>query len=268
LNNVLLSKSARWWLVALAATACVTATTDSAQVVSGQRKALPRVGEFIGRIHRSSKDELPYRLFVPRKLVAERRYPLILWLHGGGGVGTDNVKQIEGDQVPGTQTWTTPERQAEHPAFVLAPQTAVGWGDLSSPELGPTLTLVVQILDALLSEFPIDPRRVYVLGQSVGGYGVVNLISKKPERFAAAIILCPTPGALTHVPRAATVPVWIFQGDTDLFGRLAGSRALVAALKQAGGHPRYTEYPNLGHDIWTRVFAEPEIVPWLFAQRR
>ena len=262
------SRSSRWWLVALAAVAFATAPTESAQIALTQQPAFPGDEDFIRRVQHSYNNAVPYRLFVPKNLVAERRYPLILWLHGGGGTGTDNVKQIEGDQVPGTRTWTSPERQATYPAFVLVPQSAGAWADLSTPELGPRLAVVVQILDALLSEFPIDPKRVYVLGQSLGGSGVWNLISNKPERFAAAIILCPNPGNLTQAARAATVPIWIFQGATDDFGRVPGSRALVAALKQAGGHPRYTEYPNVGHEIWTRVFAEPEIVLWLFAQSR
>jgi predicted peptidase len=226
------------------------------------------VGEFIARMHQTAAGTMPYRLYIPRNYTPQQRYPLILWLHGGGGSGNDNARQIAGDQVPGTRTWITPARQRDHPAFVLVPQT-VGplWADAHSPELGPELTKVIQILDAISSEFSTDPRRVYALGQSIGGSGVWSLISNAPERFAAAIILCPNPGDLTRASRAAQMPIWIFQGDGDGL-RVEGSRALVAALRAAGGRPRYTEYPHVGHDIWTRVFAEPQIVPWLFAQRR
>ena len=124
------------------------------------------------------------------------------------------------------------------------------------------------ILDGVTREFSIDPRRIYALGQSMGGNGVWNLASNKPDRFAAAVLVCPALSNIAQAPRAVSVPIWIFQGDADGPAFVSGSRALVAALKAAGGQPRYTEYPKAGHDIWIRAFAEPEIVPWLFAQSR
>ena len=57
-------------------------------------------------------------------------------------------------------------------------------------------------------------------------------------------------------------------GLPDLNSHKRAVETLVAALKAAGGQPRYTEYPRAGHDIWVRAFNEPEIVPWLFAQSR
>jgi predicted peptidase len=227
-----------------------------------------RTGEFIARSHQSAAGQMPYRLFIPRGYDPQKRYPLILWLHGAGGSGTDNEGQIAGDQIPGTHTWTTAERQAERPAFVLVPQTTGAWASSTVPDRSPALAEVTSILDSVQREFAIDPRRVYALGQSIGGLGVWNLVSNAPERFAAAVLLCPVPGDISRAGRASRLPIWIFQGDQDGASFVAGSRALVAALKAAGGQPRYTEYPNVGHDIWTRVFAEPEIVPWLFSQSR
>jgi predicted peptidase len=230
----------------------------------------PSTGEFMARTHRSADRTMPYRLFTPKNYDPQRRYPLVLWLHGASGGGTDNAAQISGDQMPGTHTWTTPDRQARHPAFVLVPQTDSLWwvADRTSPELSPDLGVVVEILDAVASAFPIDLKRVYVLGQSMGGKGAWILASNKPERFAAAILLCPEPGNITRAAGVATLPIWIFQGDADGRRYLEGSRALVAALRAAKGQPRYTEYSHMGHDIWTHVFDEPELVPWLFAQRR
>src|SRR5262245_12860461 len=70
---------------------------------------------------------MPYRLFVPEGYDKEKTYPLILWLHGAGGVGNDNLKQIKDDQVLGTHLWTSREMQAEHPSFVVVPQSGVSW---------------------------------------------------------------------------------------------------------------------------------------------
>lgn len=248
--------------------ALLTAACGGARSGSDATDREVRTGEFIARSHKSAAGQMPYRLFIPRHYDPQTRYPLIVWLHGAGGTGTDNESQIAGDQIPGTQTWTTPERQADHPAFVLAPQTSGAWASSTVADLSPALVQVEAILDSIEREFAINPRRVYVLGQSIGGLGVWNLASNAPERFAAAVMLCPVPGDISRAGRASRVPIWIFQGDADGASFVAGSRALIAALKAAGGRPRYTEYRGAGHEIWTRVFSEPEIVSWLFAQTR
>ena len=70
---------------------------------------------------------MPYRLFTPAPLIAGRTYPLIVFLHGAGGSGTDNEKQLQGANVFGALVWTLPDHQARHPAFVVAPQSNVNW---------------------------------------------------------------------------------------------------------------------------------------------
>jgi predicted peptidase len=209
---------------------------------------------------------MPYRLFIPVGYDARRSYPLVVWLHGAGGAGSDNVRQISGDQTAGTQLWTSPTVQAAHPAFVVAPQSAASSPYHATLDLWPDLHPVVVILDRLEAEFSIDRRRIYVLGQSIGANGVWNLITNLPDRFAAAVLVCPQPQGTTRVSSVAKMPLSIVQGGADPWA--PRSRELVEALEQAGGRPRYTEYPGAGHDIWTRVFAEPDIVEWVFAQSR
>jgi predicted peptidase len=223
-------------------------------------------GEFTPRMHSAPDGNMPYRLFVPVEYDSAQRYPLILWLHGAGGSGTDNAGQIEGDQKAGTQAWITPEAQAAHPAFVLVPQADNGWVATNNLDLGPILTRVLQIVDAVSAEYPIDPRRVYVLGQSMGGAGVWNLMSNQPQRFAAAVLVCPVIHGADRASRAVSVPTWIFMGERD--GLAPVARELVQTLKGLGGTPRYTEYAGAGHDIWTRVFKDPELGNWLFAQEK
>lgn len=223
-------------------------------------------GEFTARMHSAPDGDMPYRLFLPVEYDSLQRYPLILWLHGAGGGGTDNADQIAGDQTAGTHAWTTPEMQAEHPVFLLAPQADNGWVTADNPGLGPVLTRVLQILDAVSAEYPIDPRRVYVLGQSMGGAGAWNLISNQPERFAAAVLVCPVIHSADRAAKAARVPTWLFMGEKD--GLAPVARATMEALRRAGSTARYTEYPGAGHDIWTRVFKEPELPQWLFAQEK
>ncbi len=239
-----------------------------------QRAAPPVAGPstldgFAARTYRNGRETMPYRLFVPNGYDGQKKYPLIVWLHGAGGAGQDNLRQIVGDQIAGTRTWTQPATQAKYPAFVLAPQTAEGWSAQpkgSSPDaLSAPLLLVVGILDSLENEFSIDRHRIYVAGQSDGGYAVWDLITKRPERVAAAIAVCGG-GDPARAARVATMPIWVFHGDADNVVPVIASRQMVAAINRAGGHPRYTEYKGAGHDVWKRAFAEPGLVDWLFAQ--
>jgi predicted peptidase len=242
----------------------------SAQAPAGSIKLDDEMMDgFVEGTFTTRTETMPFRLFIPDPYNARQSYPLVLWLHGTGGAGRDNWRQILDDQVPGTHTWTTRANQAAHPAFVLAPQASGSWGaqagGVSTTTLSVPLESVLALLDTLQRNFSIDPRRIYIAGQSDGGFAVWRLITARPTRFAAAIVLCG--GAdLTSAPRAARMPIWVFHGDSDPLVPVASARQLVAALTKAGGHPRYTEYRGVGHEVWTRAFDEPGLVDWLFAQ--
>lgn len=182
---------------------------------------------------------------------------MIVWLHGAGGVGTDNLRQISGDQVPGTRLWTTPKNVARHPAFLVAPQSTGRWFSLS---------IVPDLIEALQAEFPIDVNRVYVVGQSMGGQAAWDLVVSHPTMFAAGIFVASTGAAPRTARTLAGIPVWVFHGSND--AQVSRTREMVEALRAAQGKPRYTEYPGMGHEIWDRVFKEPGLVEWLFAQHR
>ena len=225
---------------------------------------------FAARIYGSARGTMPYRLFIPPTYDKLHAYPLVIWLHGAGGRGTDNRLQISGDQKAGTRVWTRPEHQATSPAFVVVPQSPGSWTtaeDMRRDTLSNSLALVVGIVETLENAFNIDPRRIYIAGQSDGGYGVWDLAAKRPDLFAAAIALCGG-GVPARAARLTALPIWAFHGDADKVVPVSASRQMIGAIRSAGGTPRYTEYKGAGHDIWTRVFAEPGLVDWLFAQHR
>jgi predicted peptidase len=218
---------------------------------------------FVARVYRNDhRDTIPYRLFVPAAYDKTQRYPLILWLHGAGGIGRDNRKQFSSGNYLGSHIWTRPEIQAKHPAFVVVPQcpdSVSCWGS--------RLPIVLEILDSLNSEFSIDSQRIYVAGQSMGGFGTWDMISLKPDLFAAAVPLCGG-GNPAHAPGITKIPIWAFHGAADTNVPVTESRRMISAVQQAGGTPRYTEYKGVGHNVWEKAFKEPELVEWLFAQHK
>jgi predicted peptidase len=214
-------------------------------------------------------NKMPYRLFVPANYDANQTYPLIFWLHGANGRGSDNFKQISGGNENGTHIWTTPANQAQISAFVLAPQCPEDrfWSEPEMNEISPQLQMALDILAAVQKEFSIDPDRIYLAGQSMGGLGVWALLQAQPDRWAAALVLCAFDN-FTNAKGIARVPLWVFQGDADMVVPVDLVRQMVKDLKKSGRQPRYSEYHNTGHDVWLKAFAEPDLVPWLAAQKR
>ena len=224
------------------------------------------VDGFIGRTFRNGRQTMPYRLFVPSNYDKNRSYPLVIWLHGGGSAGDDNLGQISLDNKLGTHFWTRKENQARNPAFVLAPQSLGTWDSNAEPEMSEELNLVLEILAVVRKDYNIDSNRLYVAGQSNGGIGVFGLITKKPGLFAGAISLCGA-GNANIASRAAKTALWAFHGEKDDVIPVEHTRKMIAAIKKAGGNPKYTEYKGVGHDIWEMVFKEPQLEDWLFAQK-
>ncbi len=218
---------------------------------------------------------LPYRLIRPDGVEAGKTYPLVLVLHGAGERGSDNAKQLIHVWEKGTGPLGRPEFAAAK-AFAILPQCPDGkqwvnvpWGNGSytSPAVSEPLDLALKLTDASIKELPIDPDRVYVMGLSMGGYGTFDAIQRRPELFTAAIPVC---GAMdvSKAKDVKHVAVWVFHGDKDTVVPPTGSRDAVAALKAAGATPRYTEYPDVGHNSWSPAFRERELWTWLFAQKR
>ncbi len=237
----------------------------SCAVLAGEREDV-----LVAKVYQNQKGKkLPYRLFIPDNYDRQRKYPLVLYLHGGGGLGTDNLKQISGGNSFLIGLFTKAESQAKFPCFVVAPQSHdEGWvegNDHQTP--GKQLKLVFELLERLQTDYSIDGERLYITGQSLGGFGTFAIINERPDLFAAAVPLCGG-GDESKANRIAHVPLWAFHGEKDEAVSVERSRRMIAALRRADGKPKYTEYSGEGHTIWTKVVTEPELLPWMFAQRR
>jgi predicted peptidase len=229
----------------------------------------PAAAGFLARsYHSPSGETMQYRLFVPPGYHPAKKYPLVLWLHGAAGRGSDNLAQISGGNHAGTHVWTTPERQAKYHPFVLAPQVdqTKSWARPHANAPPVSIRLALEILDILENRYSIDRAREYVAGQSMGGEGAWAALALAPGRFAAALPLCGY-GFDDMIAPAASTPVWIWQGAADPIVSVERARQWVAALKHAGGTPKYTEVPGWGHSVWEKAFADPQVVDWLLSQR-
>ncbi|MFM1879462.1 MAG: hypothetical protein RLZZ241_2328 [Bacteroidota bacterium] len=225
-------------------------------------------------------ESLGYRLLLPLNFDSTQKYPLLLFLHGGGERGSDNEKQL----THGAKMFLEPRNRGAFPAVVLIPQCATDsyWAQVDIDrshypigldfhyERGPTAPLkqVMELLNTYLSASYIDQDRVYVMGMSMGGMGTFELLYRMPGVFAAAVPICGAGVPETVSSYAKSTPLWIFHGAQDQVVGPRQSVEMVAALLKEGAQPEFTLYHNFNHNSWDGAFADPELLPWLFSHRK
>lgn len=225
--------------------------------------------EFAGK----SGAQLKYRLLKPSPYHPDRKVPLVIFLHGAGERGDDNLAQLK----HGMADFCKRERREQYPCYILAPQCPTGkkWSDVDwsssksnlPAEPSESMQLVFEVVETMIEDAPVDKNRIYITGLSMGGYGTWDALARKGRYFAAAAPICGG-GDPQTVEQFKTVPIWCFHGDQDKGVPVSRSREMIEALKQAGGSPKYTEYPGVGHDSWTQTYRNPDFYAWLFAQHR
>ena len=212
--------------------------------------------------------KLKFRLYNPagNGNDSKKKYPLVVHFHGAGSRGDNNTSQLYLAVKVDTK---------KYPCFVFAPQCPKGkkwidtdWGNLSHKMAAAPnrqMAMAIAAIEEIIRKYPVDPERIYVYGQSMGGFAVWEILCRRPNLFAAAVPVCGGADE-TLAPRIAHVPIWIFHGRLDPTVKVERSRNMTAALKMAGGQPKYTEYPDVKHNAWTYSYS-PELFKWMFEQK-
>jgi len=185
---------------------------------------------------------------------SKRRWPLILFLHGGSGRG-DDIDLVSRYGPPAIAA-----KRPDYPFIVLSPQCPAGeiWSDAD---------LLVSLLDDVVAHHRVDPERIYLTGMSMGGRGVWYLAYKHPDRFAAIVPVNAYAPITDWAKGLKTMPVWVFHGDRDTVVPLSDSEDMVRALRAVGNDAKFTILPGRGHDI-ADVYDLPELYEWMLAHRR
>jgi len=216
---------------------------------------------------------LNYRLMKPIDFDSEKRYPLVVFLHGAGERGSDNNSQLK----HGAKEFATDENRKKYPAYVLAPQCPSGlkWVEVDwtlprseIPEApSQSMVLLKGLIDTMKESSNINKSRIYITGLSMGGYGTWDAVARYENLFAAAAPICGG-GDPKTVSRFAKLPLWCFHGSEDPTVPVGRSREMIDALKAIGASPRYIEYAGVEHDSWTETYKNPELFSWLFEQKK
>jgi predicted peptidase len=206
---------------------------------------------------------IPYREFVPQGLTPGQKVPLILFLHGAGDRGTDNVGQTYwmNNLQPKTSS-------GQYAAYVLAPQIDTNsWFSSTSDTPTEAMSLTMQALHQALQNPNVDTSRIYVTGVSMGSFGTWDILRRNPSLFAAAVPMSGG-GDPSTASTIKNIPIWAFHGNADDVVPVQSTRNMVAALQAVGGNIKYTEVDGGSHYIWPAIYqdASNTLYPWLFSQ--
>lgn len=221
---------------------------------------------------------LPYRIHIPEDYDAKKSYPVLLFLHGAGEVGNDNVQQI---QVGVQNLFDTRPELLEQCIFLL-PQCPEGeqWvgtqleqlfnGNYSTESVPEThaMKAAIALLESTLKEYSCDENRVFIMGLSMGGFGTWDALVRHGEMFAAAVPICGG-GDEAFAEQLAEMPIWAYHCTGDPLVKFEGTQRMYDLITAAGGVKiRFTPVESESHDAWSAATSDGELIDWLFAQSR
>ena len=244
------------WNISLAA---MSLAMMSSLPLSAADATAPQTGQHAATFEKQVSMKLDYLLSLPPTYndSTDKKWPLILFLHGSGERGSD-VNKVKAHGPP---------KIIDHDAnsdvatqfIVVSPQCPEGrWWKSDELEA---------LLDDVQARYRVDADRVYLTGLSMGGFGSWDLAASAPKRFAAVAPMCGG-GRVEMARRLKNLPIWVFHGQADPTVPVQRSEEMVAALKKLNADIQFTCYPGVGHDCWTRSYDNAELYKWFLSHKR
>ena len=209
----------------------------------------------------ASDGSLGYWLYTPVE-AGNGPLPLIVYLHGGSGKGSDLSLITRADGFP---QYVQTGRLGDIRAYVLCPQCPKeqsGWGDIGSQ--------VFALIDMVCARYPIDAERVILTGHSMGGTGTWALAAMAPERFSC---IAPMSGSIRITSRnqkaLSELAVWAFAAENDKVVAPGSSTDFLAQLKTVNPRARLTVFEDAGHrDVPALAWLDGKLglMDWLLSQ--
>ncbi len=212
-----------------------------------------------------------YRILHPNDLTPGEKYPLIIYLHGLDHRGDDNYVQLH------NLSWFFLQHHNDFPAYVLYPQCPhdAYWSLEERPsdfnpekmDIAPRTSYMdiglLKLIEELCNKNQVDPRKVYIMGHSMGGIGVLDIITRHPNIFAGAVAFCGTINPL-RFDSSTNVPLYLVHNADDATITVEGSRQAFKRLKELKHTVAYLEMPTGGHVCWVLPSKTNNLLKWLF----
>lgn len=227
------------------------------------------------------KMDMPVRFYFPSDYENnDKKYPILLFLHGYGEIGKENEKQIRVLQQPNKLLDMLIERDN---IIIVAPQcydpAEYNWvainhmwntGNRKSLPQYPTVALegALNLLLDFINNNRVDKDRVYIAGISMGGYACWEMLARRPELFAAAIPVCGG-GILDSAENLKNIGIRAFHGKIDGTVPYMGTVEMVEKIKEYGNdNCTGTYFDDVGHNCWNNAYSTPGLVDWLLNQKK
>lgn len=214
---------------------------------------------------------LPYRILAPINPEPGVRYPLVLQLHSSGGIGTDNLQQL--DRL--AKSWAMPEIRAKYRAYILVPQLPVRSANYGPPspdqyaEPSTAFIAALELVGKFAQENPVDSARIYALGFSMGGSAAWLAPALKPNLFAAIIPISGIAPKNESADVLQDLPIWVMHGNADTENPIFADLRLTSLIRKRGGQRIFfREYDGLDHQLPADIYPGYWWRNWLFEQHR
>jgi acetyl esterase/lipase len=245
-----------------------------AGAVGDAAKATQLVMQERAYIARADGSAQPYWVFLPQNYTPDKKWPLVVFLHGY----SPEISKIK-PWIPGPETWQT----ATSRGFILA----VPYGRRNSDFVGIGEDDTLAVTDDVAAHYSTDPARTFLLGTSMGGYGAHAIGMHRPDRFAAYAAMCGRTDFYLwfHLQRedvapwkrilydadnprsleinAFQLPIFMQHGVQDNIVPIEHSRLFYADLKKRGYPAYFREIEDGTHYIYFEYSTFEVALDWL-----
>lgn len=230
-----------------------------------------------------------FRLHTPEPYVEGKKYPMVVWLHGAGECGDDNVDQLSHlhHMIP---SLVGPKKRD---FFLLVPQCPHSHVPWEAPEVcsstvrpdgtvechivddpialgNAPVAFTLAMIDAVMKEFPVDANRITVAGLSTGGEGTWRILERRPDLFAAAVPVVSWKAmhekSLREKPLLKKIPIWAVYSSDD--NGIDFARKEFERMRDSGCRVFRTEFGVCGHRAWTPAMLQGDIFGWLISRAK
>jgi len=210
-------------------------------------------------------NQLAYNVSVPDDYGSRLDWPLMLYFHGNGGQGTNGQ-----NKPPASSLW-------KEKVVLIAPQSGPlnsnNWWQKDQREAAK------DILDYELSRLNVNPDKIIIIGQSMGGYCSFLFARDYPEVPSVVVPIsggwgnfnggnASTSGYPSNMAPWNHIPYWIFHGKNDTTVRIASSAQAYDLMTEDGIHTKFTTYIHQAHKPRHHIYNSQMFYDWAFAQDR
>ena len=206
-------------------------------------------------MHTADGTVFSYIEYIPENYDETKKYPLVVQLHGAGerGDGKDDLPIVA---VHGFSKLFEKEK-CDFECITVMPQCP------KDTFWAARVESIGKFIDEIIARRPIDEKKIYLTGLSMGGYGTWYTAMAYPKKFAAIAPVCG--GGMAWNAGVLDMPIRVFHGAEDNLVDVRNSDEMVDKLKFLGKNVQYTRLDGVMHNVWDHTY-DAELMEWFLSK--